>query len=320
MPNLRKRSSVLTYNDDAIYKAIENQRSNGEARRTNGPNVILKTVNKASSLFLARRKIPEFVYANDGRKFYPCSFCCHAFAYKELQLAHVQQCSFRVVKKILKPRQLTKVTSTNKQYVLKTEITFSKDQPVAKTIKSKPKQFKTNPKVAVQKSKLGLHSTMENGAMKIVKRLPAKIKFPKINLQPSVGNQNISFLKQPKKVKPKGIYSCPHCNNIFASSMSLVQHKRENHMFAKIYVSANKLKEYDEMFKNSDMSKCTICFKQVTKIRWGRHLQTHTNERNYSCNFCKKSFGRKDHLNVHEKTHILNLENPFDITQAVKAV
>lgn len=39
--------------------------------------------------------VPNVVYAKDGRRFFPCTFCCRAFAYKKHQSSHMLACHFR---------------------------------------------------------------------------------------------------------------------------------------------------------------------------------------------------------------------------------
>lgn len=39
--------------------------------------------------------LPEVLYAPDGRKFYPCTYCCKAFAFKKAQISHIRFCSVR---------------------------------------------------------------------------------------------------------------------------------------------------------------------------------------------------------------------------------
>lgn len=41
--------------------------------------------------------IPEVLIAPDGRKFYPCRYCCKAFAFKKGQVSHIKACPHRVV-------------------------------------------------------------------------------------------------------------------------------------------------------------------------------------------------------------------------------
>lgn len=40
--------------------------------------------------------IPDVLYAPDGRKFFPCRYCCRAFAFKKGQVSHIKACAFRV--------------------------------------------------------------------------------------------------------------------------------------------------------------------------------------------------------------------------------
>lgn len=37
--------------------------------------------------------IPEVLIAPDGRNFYPCRYCCKAFAFKKAQISHIRFCS-----------------------------------------------------------------------------------------------------------------------------------------------------------------------------------------------------------------------------------
>lgn len=38
-------------------------------------------------------EIPEVLIAPDGRNFYPCKYCCKAFAFKKAQISHIRFCS-----------------------------------------------------------------------------------------------------------------------------------------------------------------------------------------------------------------------------------
>lgn len=54
---------------------------------------------KADLIQNARRgpncAVPNKVYAKDGRCFFPCTFCCRAFASEKHQSSHMPSCHFR---------------------------------------------------------------------------------------------------------------------------------------------------------------------------------------------------------------------------------
>lgn len=298
MPNLRKNSTVLTYNDDAIYKAMENQ------RKMKKPTKLLHSVNHSSVREEQDDNIPDVVYAQDGRQFFPCLYCCHAFAIKTDQLKHMQQCNFKTVSKVpdpvpkpalhrtpnvkTKPRQVEEmpnVLATSRQVehvIVKPEIDFY-DTP-----------SEDSPNEIVQKSQ-NIDSLMQNKALTVIKKVPTKIGFPKIKFKFPQKIQNIKF-------KSNAQVDMDHQTeeSVAAGSKQLPP---------KLTFPKEELKYYHELYRKSDMSKCTICFKAVGKGCWYRHLRTHCSEKKYLCGACDKKFGRKDHRDLHVKTHANNFLN-----------
>lgn len=75
---VRKRHSTTFFRDEQKEKAL--------ARRS----LPILPPNEETT----PTEIPEVLIAPDGRKFYPCKYCCKAFAFKKAQISHIRFCSF----------------------------------------------------------------------------------------------------------------------------------------------------------------------------------------------------------------------------------
>ncbi|KAF2885279.1 hypothetical protein ILUMI_20902 [Ignelater luminosus] len=289
MPNLRKNSTVLTYNDDAIYKAMENQ------RKTKKPGKLLSSVKHPRVMDKQDDNIPDVVYAQDGRQFFPCLYCCHAFAIKTDQLSHMQQCNFKTVSRVPDPLPkpaLNKTPNIKTKRVERMPNVLTSREVEHVIVKPEINFYDTSqdsPNEIVQKSQ-NIDSLMQNKALTVIKKVPTKIGFPKIKFKFPQKIQNIKF---------KSGVQQDDTNHETAESAAAGSKQSP----PKLTFPKEELKYYHDMYRKSDMSKCTICFKAVGKGCWYRHLRTHCSEKKYSCGACDKKFGRKDHRDLHEKTH-----------------
>ncbi|XP_025830894.1 uncharacterized protein DDB_G0284459-like [Agrilus planipennis] len=111
MPLLRKRPSNIKYSekehDKEIAKAAIKWHLKGASKKGDSNNEptsssesdknkdgnVKKSVNL--SLAINTRNVPEVVFSSDGRKFFPCHFCCRAFAFKKRQVTHMDICLFK---------------------------------------------------------------------------------------------------------------------------------------------------------------------------------------------------------------------------------
>ncbi|KAK4878696.1 hypothetical protein RN001_011202 [Aquatica leii] len=231
-----------------------------------------KFLKKQTAVSHETSAIPEMVFANDGRHFFPCKFCCFAFADKTEQLQHMGVCNFKEDVPVALTPPLAKARKTFAKPAVppvqtpslngfkkpSSQITISRKAP-------KPKQIQNN-LVTIKKTRFS---------------------FPKIKLNP------VAVVNNPRFVVDD--------NNTDEDEASTSNHKKDNH--SKIYVPTETLSEYDVLFRRSDMTKCVICDKPVIKPQWARHLATHADEKTFGCSFCSRKFRRKDQRNVHEKTH-----------------
>lgn len=214
-------------------------------------NVINNNISKTSV-----SQIPEVVFADDGTEFFPCKFCCFAYAYKDDQLQHMKTCNFKddtLLTCEVAPRAKARKSFGNSS--------------TSHLQKLRPKPYVNN-------------------------NPPVKVK---VEPEPYLGD-----LKQLAIMYPK---TCLDCGEIFNSKTSLYEHRKESH--PKIYVTSEELIHYDELFKQTEMTQCTLCFKPTNKAQWARHLATHAELKNFDCSICSRKFRRKDQRNVHEKSHAI---------------
>ncbi|KAF5287177.1 hypothetical protein FQR65_LT12306 [Abscondita terminalis] len=227
-------------------------------------------------------EIPELVYANDGRQFFPCKFCCFAFADKAEQVQHMKVCNFRDEQSLPSPIR----------FPAKARKSFAGPPKVQQVQTPSPNGFK-KPQVPVTITRRSSLRPKQDSLVSITK---PKFAFPKIKLNPA------SITNNPKFVEDNSSSNvCTLCGEVFSNKLVLYQHKKDRH--TKIYVPTETLSEYDVLFRRSDMTKCVICDKPVIKPQWARHLATHAEDKPFGCGFCSRKFRRKDQCKVHEKTH-----------------
>lgn len=80
----RKRHSTVFYRDEQFEKPITK-------RRNSLPTAASIIDNNDTTT----GDIPEVLFAPDGRKFFPCKYCCKAFAFKKAQISHIKHCGFK---------------------------------------------------------------------------------------------------------------------------------------------------------------------------------------------------------------------------------
>ncbi|KAF5286556.1 hypothetical protein FQA39_LY16239 [Lamprigera yunnana] len=211
-------------------------------------------------------RIPEHVYADDGRLFHPCKFCCFAFAEKSDQSEHMQVCSFREEESAPSPPKARKSFARP---------SYSKVQtPSPLAVQQKPMKAKH---------------------MKKYRTLPAEIDVETIAF---VDDLDLSDSDSLPNV-------CTICGEVLENQISLYYHKRNKH--PKVYVPSDSLKNYDCLFRKTDMTKCVICDMDTNQEKWPRHLASHAEEISYECALCNQKFRRKDQYKVHMRSHSTNV-------------
>ena len=109
--------------------------------------------------------------------------------------------------------------------------------------------------------------------------------------------------------------TCSFCGKVYSSSRRQLYHAHvcshtgetpfECHICSKGFAANNTLiahvKRVHEGIK--PQTQCNICGKIVMKANIGRHMESHTGQRRYSCDFCAKSYTRKTRLSEHLLTH-----------------
>ena len=119
------------------------------------------------------------------------------------------------------------------------------------------------------------------------------------HIQSGIQSKDLSeeySLERGVTMNPKKEYSCDECPKIFSRKDRLKHHKEKVH---KTTATSNSLK------KETNDKKCDVCNKEFSrKQHLRRHKLTHSNIKEFACNFCSASFTRKDKKNEHEsKVH-----------------
>ena len=95
------------------------------------------------------------------------------------------------------------------------------------------------------------------------------------------------FVKESRKHTGKKRYNCPFCA-VTCSNMGQLRGHLRCHTGERPFICS---------FKG-----CSRKFARNEELT--RHKRIHSGVRPFTCGSCKKSFGRKDHLQKHEKTHL----------------
>lgn len=89
-----------------------------------------------------KEEVPNVLFAPDGRTFFPCKYCCRAFAHKRSLTTHLRVCSFKVVEVSDSEDEENKTKSIAKLKPIKPEIIKKAD--VKEVVKSTVAVPKTN--------------------------------------------------------------------------------------------------------------------------------------------------------------------------------
>lgn len=114
---------------------------------------------------------------------------------------------------------------------------------------------------------------------------------------------------------------CPICCKIYAAPVNMRRHLREVHCSQKKYVcdvcgkqfsGTNRLRQHKQVFhlglkRNTEKKfECYYCNKKfISKFFLKEHISTHTGNKLYVCDICKKSFGNSRGYQRHIKRHKL---------------
>lgn len=92
-------------------------------------------------------------------------------------------------------------------------------------------------------------------------------------------------------------------------------------LIVSFYAFKKRILENEEKFKREKILNCTVQTETIEKRHatatqcevcgkmlscYGnlvKHMKLHTGERPYSCDTCKRTFSRAEHLNIHKRTH-----------------
>ncbi|XP_065095693.1 zinc finger protein 345-like [Ochlerotatus camptorhynchus] len=119
-------------------------------------------------------------------------------------------------------------------------------------------------------------------------------------------------------------FQCSQCPRKFINKQSLYSHKALHTDKCVCKECGNKfrsmsaLKIHTESVHEKRQLNCPICFTKTytTQSALRKHMATHTKGKQFSCDFCDKSFHRKDQLTIHRRTH--TGEKPFECPNCLK--
>lgn len=272
--------------------------------------------------------IPEVLYAPDGRKFYPCKYCCRAFAFKKGQVSHIKACSYRVVEVsddeggVTSKAAKVNVSSSSLFCIIficdfqvnETEnlLTPIKLETVPKKARKQPIK-KQNADYPIIPAKHIKQETIDVPVMPVLKREPST-NNQTLSLNHSVSERvknldSVSLIPIKKSKPPITVdihkpTNCKLCKKTYPNALEYLRHKREIHLGGSMKLSPESLEVYSKIFLESDRTTCPICMKPTKMMTWRRHLWTHSTQTNYVCEYCKKGFNRIDHLRNHKKRHL----------------
>lgn len=115
-----------------------------------------------------------------------------------------------------------------------------------------------------------------------------------------LAEEAVSKQMSAKKQRPKK-FKCPHCDVAFSNNGQLKGHIR--------------IHTGERPFK-CDEPNCGKTFTRNEELT--RHKRIHTGLRPFACTVCNKSFGRRDHLKKHTKTHMP--QERYQLTPAAAAM
>lgn len=226
--------------------------------------------------------IPEIVFANDGRKFFPCMYCCRAFAYKKGQVSHMKAC--------LRAKTLSMTGSRQPMQVPKYEPKYVKEE--------RPKRSSMYATVPVKEEVTEPLVVMENNSTAF-KNCAVAENMNKLMQNKSITIKTVSHNPNAPN-KSEQDYICYLCG-LVCKNLAIYTAHRKSHVSK---MASDDLQKYADMYQNAP-EHCPICNREQKggKQAWLRHLEIHSATPKYFCKVCNKGFGRSDHRNDHERRH-----------------